>query len=89
MLQFVLSFPSYALGTISTFFVLQGLISAGDALVEKTVGGKGSWLYNLPTPVKCVCVLSAFSPTVPLFSNIWVEQGMFDLMAKMVPSVTF
>jgi hypothetical protein len=35
----------------------------------------------LPFAVKAVGTLVVFSPTIPMFSSIWIEEGFFDLIA--------
>ena len=47
-----------------------------------TLLGAPAWLQSL-------AVLAVFSPTIPYFSNIWVEQGVFDVMARMVPRLVY
>ena len=51
--------------------------------------GLGDLLFGLPAPLKALIVLTAFSPTIPLFSQIWVDEGMFETMAKMAPRIVF
>ena len=43
----------------------------------------------IPRPLKTLLLLTSFSPTVPMFSQIWIDSGMFDMIATMVPLVRF
>jgi len=78
--QFVVSMRTYKLGTIGGFFALQGLIAAGDAVVSRSP--LQPFLLSLPAPLKPFLVMVAFSPTIPLFSSVWLDESMFDLMAR-------
>ena len=80
--QFVLSFSTYTLGRISVFFVMHGLFAAADAMVSSAIGGT-VLMASIPKTVKTFVVLTMFSWTVPLFASIWVEEGMFDLIAAL------
>ena len=87
--QFILSFPNYRFGGISGFFVLQGVISAADALCSKLLANTVfSRLYtSLPTVAKSLLVCTAVSPTVPFFAGIWIKEGMFSAIAQLAPTL--
>jgi len=85
--QFLLSFQSYTLGSITFFFGLHAFFAFGETLYDAIPGassltamGGPAWLQSL-----AVCIL--FSPTIPYFSSIWIDQGMFDVMSAMTPQV--
>ena len=40
-------------------------------------------MASVPVTVKTLTVLTMFSWTVPLFASIWIEEGMFDLIAAL------
>ena len=83
--QFVLSFPNYTLGRASLFFLLHGLTCAGDAYFSKTFGNQ---LRAVPWQLKALAVVFIYSPTVPMFANIWVEEGFFKLISRLSVLVT-
>ena len=83
--QFVLSFPTYNLGTISLFFVMHGGFSVLDTLYSKLFGKVSLISFGLPPFVQSFFVLALFSPTIPLFTNIWLEEDMFEVMGRLVP----
>uniref|UniRef100_A0A7S2HIZ1 Wax synthase domain-containing protein n=1 Tax=Haptolina brevifila TaxID=156173 RepID=A0A7S2HIZ1_9EUKA len=88
--QFVLSFPTYTFGRISSFFVLQGLVCGLDNIATRAFGKSafGSAFVALPDAVKAFIVVGIMSPTVPIFSRIWIDAGMFNMIASMVPLVS-
>ena len=78
--QFVLSFPSYRLGRASFFFLLHGLFCTIDALFSRVAAES---LKPVPWQLKALAVPILYSPTVPLFANIWMEEGFFALIARL------
>jgi len=88
--QFILSFPNYTLGRISVFFVLQAFMSSADALLDKSLGAAYPFSAKspLPAPLKTALALALFSPSTPLFSSIWIEEGMFDAFSKMTVGIS-
>jgi hypothetical protein len=46
--------------------------------------GPFEWL-----PVKGLVVCAIFAPTIPYFTQIWIHQGMFDLMSAMSPQIKY
>ena len=61
-----------------------------DATYQKFLGKMGVMtLLGAPAWLQSLAVLAVFSPTIPYFSNIWVEQGVFDVMARMVPRLVY
>ena len=42
---------------------------------------------GLPAFVQSLVVISLFSPTIPYFARIWLDEGMFDVMGRMVPQL--
>lgn len=86
--QFVLSFPKYQLGTISLFFVMHGGFSVLDTLYSKFFGKVSIVsLFGVPAFVQSLAVLALFSPTIPLFTKIWLDEDMFSVMGRLVPQV--
>ena len=85
--QFLLSFPKYTLGSISFFFGMQAAFAFLDSLYSRFLGKAGvmSVLGANGAALQSLCVLIAFSPTVPYFSKIWIDEGMFDVMSAMTP----
>jgi len=78
--EFVISFPSYRLGRISVFFALHGVICAADAVLSKLVGPR---LAVVPWQLKAFAIPVLYSPTVPLFSSVWIEHGFFTAISQM------
>lgn len=80
--QFVLSFANYQLGGASLFFVMQGSIATAETLITRALGQAAP---SLPPGLRTALVLIVFSPTVTLFSQIWIREGMFDVILALVP----
>jgi hypothetical protein len=85
--QFVLSFDNYAVGRAGAFFLLQGLLLSLETGAEKALGKHVAFLTALPQALKTFFVLIVFSPTIPLFSMIWIDEGMYDAVARLAPAI--
>ena len=46
-------------------------------------------LEFLPEAVKGLLICTIFAPTIPYFTQIWFDQGMYDLMSVMAPQVKY
>ena len=64
---------------VSVFFLLHGVMCAADAALAKTLGPR---LARIPWQVKAAAIPILYSPTVPLFSMIWIEEGFFSVIAR-------
>lgn len=87
--QFLLSFPKYTLGSISFFFAMQSGFAFLETLLGLKKGTGVSSFLGVPYWVQSLCVLLAFSPTIPHFSKIWFDEGMFDVMSAMTPQFKY
>lgn len=87
--QFLLSFPHYALGSISIFFGMHAAFAFLETLWEKALGKGWHALEPLPEFVKALIITTMFSPTIPYFTNIWIDAGMFDVMSAMSPQIKY
>jgi len=86
--QFILSFPNYKLGAISYFFGMQALFAFGETIYTSVLGKTGvSSVFGVPYWVQSLVIIFIFSPTIPYFSNIWLDEGMFDVMSAMTPQI--
>jgi len=86
--QFVLSMPTYSLGTISVFFVMHAGFSFLDALYKRYVA-IGLVGLGLPVVVQSLFIMCFYSPSIPYFSHIWVEEGLFEVMSLMTPQIKY
>jgi len=87
--QFLLSFPKYQLGSISFFFGMHALIAFLESLVEKAFGKGWPLESYLPAVLKSMIILVVFSPTIPYFTKIWLDEGMYDVMSLMAPQIKY
>ena len=39
--------------------------------------------------VKGMLICIIFAPTIPYFTQIWIDQGMYDLMSAMAPQIKY
>ena len=53
---------------------------------RSSFGKAGLMSLGLPAAFQSFGVLVFFSPTIPYFSNIWLDEGMFDVMSRMAPA---
>jgi len=83
--QFKLSFPNYTVGSATWFFFLQGAFAFVDTLYSKMFGQFGLMTLGAPACVQSFGVMALLSPSMPYFSQIWIDQGMFDLFSRMSP----
>jgi hypothetical protein len=89
--QFLLSFPNYALGDISFFFGMQSVIAFAETIIMKGLGRTKGWVLEdvLPGAVKSFIILVIFCPAIPYFTNIWIREGMFEVMSLMAPQIVY
>ena len=56
----------------------------------RTSLGKGWPLDSvIPEAIKGLLICVIFSPTIPYFTNIWIDEGMYDLMSIMSPQIKY
>ena len=87
--QFLLSFPKYVLGSISAFFLMHAFIGFFESLWRKSFGTGWPLEKIIPEAAKGLIICIIFSPTIPYFTKIWIDEGMYDLMSLMAPQIKY
>lgn len=62
---------------------------AFEGIYRSQMGAGWRMLEPLPEWVKGMLICIIFAPTIPYFTQIWIDQGMYDLMSAMAPQIKY